>query len=120
MREEHDMPGALPLPNDCPWGVHAERARRLVSVSGRRVPESLLLLAMNDMKRACARANISQGGLPAETGEAIEAACDELMRTDTAECCPLDVLQGEVAPEIVERALTTQSVMSLGHRRRGR
>jgi aspartate ammonia-lyase len=93
MRTEQDMLGALELADDCPWGIHTERARRNFRVSARRVPPALVA-AYAEVKKACCLANAELGDLSPAVADAIVSACDRIAAGDLAEAFPLDALQG--------------------------
>ncbi|MDC7712103.1 class II fumarate hydratase [Vogesella indigofera] len=93
VRMERDSMGELAVPADALYGAQTQRAVQNFPVSGQRLPEDFiraLLLA----KLAAARANVALGQLTAEQGDAIAAACRQLL-DDAALMThfPLDVYQ---------------------------
>ncbi|GGX98941.1 class II fumarate hydratase [Vogesella alkaliphila] len=118
MRMERDSMGELAVPADALYGAQTQRAVQNFPVSGQRLPEDFiraLLLA----KLAAARANVALGQLTAEQGDAIAAACRQLL-DDAALMThfPLDVYQtgsgtssnmnaNEVIATLASRALGT-------------
>ncbi|MDC7705368.1 class II fumarate hydratase [Vogesella indigofera] len=93
VRMERDSMGELAVPADALYGAQTQRAVQNFPVSGQRLPEEFiraLLLA----KLAAARANVALGQLTAEQGDAIAAACRQLL-DDAALMThfPLDVYQ---------------------------
>ena len=92
-RIERDLLGEMDLPDDVLYGIQTERARRNFDVSGRRIaPE--LVVAMAQVKLACARANRACDLLPEDVAKAVEAACDEVIRGQHADQFVVDALQG--------------------------
>jgi aspartate ammonia-lyase len=92
-RIERDLLGEMALPDEVLFGIQTERARLNFAVSGRPTsPE--LMIAMAQVKMACARANVAGGHLPAEVAAAIEAACDEVIRGGHRDQFVVDALQG--------------------------
>ena len=93
IRMERDSMGELAVPADALYGAQTQRAVQNFPVSGQRLPEDFiraLLLA----KLAAARANVALGQLTAAQGDAIAAACRQLL-DDAALMThfPLDVYQ---------------------------
>ncbi|MDC7702326.1 class II fumarate hydratase [Vogesella indigofera] len=93
VRMERDSMGELAVPADALYGAQTQRAVQNFPVSGQRLPEEFiraLLLA----KLAAARANVALGQLTAAQGDAIAAACRQLL-DDAALMThfPLDVYQ---------------------------
>lgn len=88
-RTYNDFMGEVKLPADAPWGIHTARALDNFSVSGGAVPASLIL-ALGQVKKACALANRDLGYLSSDKAGAIVTACDELQGSE----CPLPALQG--------------------------
>jgi aspartate ammonia-lyase len=80
VRIEHDSLGELPVPSDAYWGIHTARALVNFPITRRAIynyPD--LVVAFAGVKLAAARANVRLGNLSAEKGDAIEAACREIM-----------------------------------------
>ncbi|MBN1546295.1 MAG: aspartate ammonia-lyase [Syntrophaceae bacterium] len=92
-RIEEDLLGQLAVPADSYWGIHTERALHNFKISGRLVrPE--LIRAMALVKKACCLANMELGYLEKSKGDAIIAACDDIVAGQLADQFPLDALQG--------------------------
>jgi aspartate ammonia-lyase len=87
------MLGPLELADDCPWGIHTERARRNFRVSGRRTAPALIA-AYAEVKKACCLANAELGYLSPAVSDAIVSACDRIAAGGCADAFPLDALQG--------------------------
>ena len=81
-RTQTDALGAMELPADAPWGIHAARAVRNFPLPGNRV-NPRLLRALLTTKKACALTNGELGFLAREKAEAIAEACDALAEEET-------------------------------------
>ena len=92
-RTEHDLLGALELPDGVLYGIHTERALRNFAVSGRPVRHELLA-ALAQVKRACAQTNAALGFLPGDVAAAIAAAADEVAAGRHGDAFGVDALQG--------------------------
>jgi aspartate ammonia-lyase len=84
-RIEKDPLGSLEVPSDAYYGVQTERAIRNFPISGRR-PDTALVRAAVQVKKAAARANRETGRLPGQIADAIIQAADEVLglRPDAA------------------------------------
>lgn len=95
-RIETDLIGSREIPDDAWYGVHTLRAVENFPISGTPVssfPE--LIRGMVLVKKAAALTNVQLGALPPRIGEAILAACDEVL--EQGRCLdqfPIDVFQG--------------------------
>merc|ERR1719362_346655 len=79
-RLEKDLLGEREVPLDAYYGVQTLRAIENYNITGillRNFPEFIIALAQ--VKKACARANYKLGHMPSEKAEAICTACDELI-----------------------------------------
>lgn len=93
MRIEHDLLGEKEIPSEAYYGIHAVRAKENFPLSGYAIhPE--LIRAMAVVKKACARANLELGYLRAEIGQAIIAACDEIISGHLHKEVIVEALQG--------------------------
>ncbi len=92
-RTESDLLGEMLLPAECLWGIHTERARRMLGVARLRTPERLIR-AYALVKKACCQANREIGALESGQAQAIETACDAVAAGEHADAFPLDALQG--------------------------
>ncbi|WAJ40082.1 class II fumarate hydratase [Pseudomonas sp. GOM7] len=91
-RIERDSMGELEVPSAALYGAQTQRAVNNFPVSGRRMPAAFiraLLLA----KAAAARANVELQQVDAAMGDAIVAACQELLAGDYLAHFPVDVFQ---------------------------
>jgi fumarate hydratase class II len=91
-RREHDSLGSVEVPEERLWGAQTQRAFENFRISGERMPEELIL-ALAEVKRACARVNADLGRLPAEVAQAIAAAADEVLAGRHGAEFPLAVWQ---------------------------
>lgn len=96
-RTEKDSMGQMPVPSDVLYGASTQRAVLNFPISGRPVPEEIIL-AYAMLKRAAARANESLGKLPALKAAAIDDACGQILEglTDRGGICrhfPIDIFQ---------------------------
>ena len=93
-RTEHDSMGAIEVPDDRYWGAQTERSLhhfdigRDVFVWGRP-----MIRALGILKKAAAQANCELGELPADTGELIGRAADEVIAGTLDDHFPLVVFQ---------------------------
>jgi aspartate ammonia-lyase len=77
-RVERDPLGELEVPSDAYYGVQTARAIRNFPISGR-LPDTALVLAAVQVKKAAARANHATGRLPDHLAAAIVQAADEIL-----------------------------------------
>jgi aspartate ammonia-lyase len=77
-RIEHDTLGPVEVPIDAYYGAQTARAVANFPISGQR-PHPVLVWATVLIKRCAAEANLATGRLPAELGEAICRAADEVL-----------------------------------------
>ncbi len=92
-RIEKDYLGEKELPKDCLWGIETQRAIENFSISGYKVPESLIK-AYGMVKLACAKANYELGFLNKEIAEPIFAACEEMIEGKLTDYIVVDAFQG--------------------------
>lgn len=92
-RTEHDLLGERRIPAAARWGIHTLRAVENFDVSEVHVPR-ILIRALGEVKKACCAANMELNALNAATGEAILAACDDLIAGDLDPDIRVDALQG--------------------------
>ncbi|WP_040952088.1 aspartate ammonia-lyase [Gorillibacterium massiliense] len=92
-RIEHDALGTLEVDSDVYYGIHTTRALANFPVSGRPFNRQLLQ-GLLIVKKAAAMAHRKIRTYPAETADAIIAACDEALSGHFADQFPVDALQG--------------------------
>lgn len=92
-RTEHDLVGALDVPKDAYYGIHALRAAENFPITGQRLrPE--MIVSLGWIKKACARANKLAGTLATPIAQAIETACDEVIAGKLYDQFIVDPIQG--------------------------
>ena len=77
-RTETDSFGPIEVPADRLWGAQTQRSLQFFAISDERMPRALLM-ALAQVKRACAEVNADLGRLPADVAQAIVAAADEVL-----------------------------------------
>ncbi|MBF3321079.1 class II fumarate hydratase, partial [Leptospira borgpetersenii serovar Hardjo-bovis] len=77
-RSEKDSMGAIDVPADKLWGAQTQRSLEHFRISTEKMPTALIA-ALALTKRAAAKVNMDLGLLPAERGEAIIKAADEVL-----------------------------------------
>lgn len=77
-RIEKDSMGEMPVPADVLYGASTQRAVLNFPISGRPVP-AMVIEAFAHLKIAAARANMKLGKLEEAKGQAILAACEEIL-----------------------------------------
>jgi aspartate ammonia-lyase len=93
MRWEADGLGRLEIADEAYYGIHTARALENFNVSGYRLPRSLIV-SLAAVKKACALTNMELGYIERRTGQAILAACDEIMAGLLHEQVVVDAFQG--------------------------
>ena len=91
-RPEHDSMGELAVPAEALYGAQTQRAVNNFPVSGQRMPRAFIR-ALILAKAAAARANVDLEQLLPAQGEAIVAACQQLLAGDFIQHFPVDVFQ---------------------------
>jgi aspartate ammonia-lyase len=92
-RTETDLLGTLQVPADALHGIHTERARANFAISKRPVNRHLVH-AYGQVKLACVRTNRELHWFTPAQADALEAACQEMLRGDLDEHIVVDALQG--------------------------
>jgi aspartate ammonia-lyase len=93
MRYEKDFLGEEALPEDFPYGIHTFRAMENFSFSRDRIREDLFL-ALVQVKKAAAAANMKAGLLEESIAGKIIDACDEIVENIAAYVPDLHPFQG--------------------------
>ena len=91
-RTEHDSFGNIEVPADRLWGAQTQRSLEHFHISSERMPPELVL-ALAQVKRACALVNRDLGLLSADKAAAIAEAADEVLAGQHAQEFPLSVWQ---------------------------
>ncbi len=92
-RTERDALGEMNVPADAYWGIHTQRALKNFAVSSFRVPGEMII-ALAEVKLACARANMRAGLLDTGIGDAIAQAAKEVAGGALADQFIVDAFQG--------------------------
>lgn len=93
-RTERDLLGELEVPSGALHGIHTARAMDAFAIAGEAVDRDLVM-AMGNVKLACARVNRELGAWPdARTADAIEQACREMAGGKLRAHITVDALQG--------------------------
>jgi fumarate hydratase class II len=91
-RQERDSFGPIEVPAERLWGAQTQRSLEHFRISCERMPEEIVL-ALAEVKRACAAVNRELGLLPADKANAIMQAADEILAGRHAQEFPLSVWQ---------------------------
>jgi len=91
-RIEKDSFGPIEVPAERLWGAQTQRSLENFHISSERMPEEIVL-ALAEVKRACAVVNRDLGLLKAEKAPAIMQAADEILAGKHAQEFPLSVWQ---------------------------
>ena len=91
-RTERDSLGEVAVPADRYWGAQTQRSKELFAIGTERMPDALIH-AFGLQKKAAALANMELGDLDASLGQAIVAACDDVIEGRLADHFPLVVWQ---------------------------
>lgn len=118
-RTEQDFLGEKKIPTNAYWGVHTARALENFSISGTAIsamPD--LIRALGFVKKATARANVELGCLSKERGDAILAACDDLIAGLHHSEFVVDVIQGGAGTSTnmnANEVIANMALEKLGH-----
>ncbi len=91
-RNECDSFGTIEVPNNRLWGAQTQRSLEHFHISSERMPEEIIM-ALAEVKRACALANRDLGLLKAEKADAIVQAAEEVLAGKHGNEFPLSVWQ---------------------------
>ncbi len=91
-RQERDSFGPIEVPAERLWGAQTQRSLEHFHISSERMPEEIVL-ALAEVKRACAVVNRELGLLPDNKAQAIAQAADEILAGQHAQEFPLSVWQ---------------------------
>lgn len=92
-RIESDSVGSGNVPADSYYGIQALRAYQNFRITGRRLPESQIV-ALANIKKACAMSNMEAGLLDENIGNAIIASCNDIVDGKFHDQFILDPIQG--------------------------
>ena len=91
-RIEHDSFGTIEVPAERLWGAQTQRSLEHFHISSERMPEEIIM-ALAEVKRACALVNRDLGLLNADRANAIVQAADEVLADLHGQEFPLSVWQ---------------------------
>ena len=93
MRTEHDFLGNLEVPDDVYYGVQTMRAIENFHITGQKLDPDFIV-ALAQVKKAAALANIDTGRLPHDIGDLLVKAADEIIAGEHIDQFPVDPIQG--------------------------
>jgi aspartate ammonia-lyase len=120
-RVESDLIGELQVPADAYYGVQTQRAINNYKISTTHMydyPE--YIIAMAYVKMAAAAANTELGVLPKEIGEAIIAACKEIVGGKLWDQFPVDMMQGGAGTSVnmnANEVIANRALEIMGHKK---
>jgi len=120
-RIESDLLGELQVPADAYYGVQTQRALNNYKISTTRMcdyPE--YIIAMAYVKMAAAAANTELGVLPKEIGDAIVAACREIVDGKLHDQFPVDMMQGGAGTSVnmnANEVIANRALELMGHKK---
>ena len=118
-RIEKDSLGEMEVPASAYYGAQTARAVQNFPISGLK-PHPTYVWAVTTIKKCAARANMSTGRLPAEIGNAIVAAADEVLGGELADQFVVDPFQAGAGTSHnmnVNEVLANRALELLGHER---
>lgn len=92
-RRERDLLGDREVPQDVYYGIQTIRALENFPITGYK-PHLELVLALAQVKKAAAQANMKVKRLSPKIGNAIVAACEEILEGNFIDQFVVDVIQG--------------------------
>ena len=120
-RVESDLIGELQVPADAYYGGQTQRAINNYKISTTHMydyPE--YIIAMAYVKMAAAAANTELGVLPKEIGDAIVAACKEIVGGKLWDQFPVDMMQGGAGTSVnmnANEVIANRALELMGHKK---
>ncbi|MBR0246921.1 MAG: aspartate ammonia-lyase [Bacteroidales bacterium] len=120
-RVESDLIGELQVPADAYYGVQTQRALNNYKISNTRMcdyPE--YIIAMAYVKMAAAAANAELGVLDKKIGDAIVAACKEIVGGKLWDQFPVDMMQGGAGTSVnmnANEVIANRALELMGHQK---
>ena len=120
-RVESDLIGELQVPIDAYYGVQTQRAINNYKISTTHMydyPE--YIIAMAYVKMAAAAANTELGVMPKEIGDAIVAACKEIVNGKFWDQFPVDMMQGGAGTSVnmnANEVIANRALELMGHKK---
>ena len=99
MRTEHDFLGSLEVPDDVYYGVQTMRAIENFRITGQKLDPDFIV-ALAQVKKSAALANMDTGRLPHEIGDVLVRAADEVIAGEMFDQFPIDPIQGGAGTSI--------------------
>ena len=121
LRVESDLIGELQVPIDAYYGVQTQRAINNYKISNTRMcdyPE--YIIAMAYVKMAAAAANSELGVLDKTIGDAIIAACKEIVAGKFWDQFPVDMMQGGAGTSVnmnANEVIANRALELMGHKK---
>ena len=120
-RVESDLLGELQVPIDAYYGVQTQRAINNYKISNTRMcdyPE--YIIAMAYVKMAAASANAELGVMDRKIGDAIVAACKEIVDGKLWDQFPVDMIQGGAGTSVnmnANEVIANRALELMGHKK---
>ena len=120
-RTESDLLGELQVPADAYYGVQTQRALNNYKISTARMsdyPE--YVIAMAYVKMAAAEANARLGVMDRKIGDAIVAACKEIVSGKLHDPFPVDMMQGGAGTSVnmnANEVIANRALELMGHQK---
>ena len=120
-RVESDLLGELQVPIDAYYGVQTQRALNNYKISDTRMcdyPE--YVIAMAYVKMAAASANAELGVMDRKIGDAIVAACQEIVDGKLWDQFPVDMMQGGAGTSVnmnANEVIANRALEIMGHKK---
>ncbi len=120
-RVESDLIGELQVPIDAYYGVQTQRAINNYKISTTHMydyPEYIISMAY--VKMAAAAANTELGVMPKEIGDAIIAACQEIVDGKFRDQFPVDMMQGGAGTSVnmnANEVIANRALELMGHKK---
>ena len=120
-RVESDLIGELQVPIDAYYGVQTQRAINNYKISNtRRCDYPEYIIAMAYVKMAAAAANTELGVLDKKIGDAIVAACKEIVAGKLWDQFPVDMMQGGAGTSVnmnANEVIANRALEIMGHKK---
>jgi aspartate ammonia-lyase len=117
VRQERDFLGEVTLPDDVYYGVQTLRAVNNFHVTGHRLC-SEFIVALAQVKKAAARANMKTGRMPRDVGNAITTAAEEIIEGRWHDQFVVDAIQGGAGTSMnmnANEVIANRALELIGH-----
>ena len=115
-RIEHDSLGDMQVPADALYGVQTVRAIENFKITGQHLDHDLIV-ALAQVKKAAAMANMHTGRMATKVEEALVKACDEVIAGKHDDQFPIDPIQGGAGTSInmnINEVITNRALELVG------